>query len=156
MLKFRNIIAFLLMISFLGISLAESFSVSMWSALSGNSTLDIYYYYQYLKKKFGEPYQRKDGAFWFKASESFYSLKTEDVFVSDGSSDYIFIGISVSGSPESTVKAVSFLPGFNFYKENPNDQYSKYIANSGAEVLWFGADKSKIVFVVKSSMYKFN
>ena len=83
------------MVSFLSISLAESFAVSMWSVLSGNSNLDIYYYYQYFNKKFGEPYQRKDGAFWFKTSESFYSLKTENVFVSDGSSDYIFVGLSV-------------------------------------------------------------
>jgi len=156
MLTLRNIIASLFMVSFLSISLADSFSVSMWSALSANSTLDVFYYYHYFKKKFGAPYQRKDGAFWFKSSDSFYSLKTEDVFVSDGSSDFIFVGISVSGSPKSTVKAVSFLPGFNFHKENPNDQYSKYISNSGAEVLWLGADKSKIVFVVKSSRYKFN
>lgn len=145
-------ILIIVIITMSGQVFANTYPQKMISVLSGNSILDVTHYYSYLQEKYGAPYQESEGAFWFKTKENFFGLDVEETFISNGDSLYNFIGIVIKGSPEKVVEQK--IPWISFKKQNPDDPYSLYISKDRTQLLWFGNDKSKIVFLIKNHKYK--
>lgn len=123
------------------------FTQKTWGVLYNLDQLNINNYYDYYKKELKKPYKQEAGAIWFKANgKTFFSESIEDVFISDNTSNWIFIGIVVLNNPDKVFENIKNIPGARFWKKDKNEKYSPYISNAGTEILWFGENKSKIVY----------
>lgn len=151
-----RILFFLLLVLISNISHADDFSVKIWSALSGTSDPNIYYYYHYLSDKYNKKPIQKSDSFWFNGKQSFHGINSESVFISNGTSAYNFIGIVLEGSPKDVAEKLGNNIGVQFKPVNEKEKYPIYISGSGAEILWEGKNKSKLVYKVKNHKYKFN
>lgn len=141
---------------FSNFSYADDFSVKMWSALSGTSDPNIYFFYTYLTDKYKQKPTEQYDSFWFKGKQSFYGINSESVFISNGNSIYNFIGIVLDGNPKEISEKLSEKIGIKFSPIDEKAKYPTYVSLSGTEILWDGQNKSKLVYKLKNHKYKFN
>jgi hypothetical protein len=135
---------------------ASSFSLTLWDSLSGNSTANIYFLHEFLTKEYKSPPIEQDGTYFFKGKKKFFGINSEETFISNGSSIYNFVGITLEGNPDVVVKQLEKALATKFIKENPQDKYSKYYRRSGTEILWLGDKKSRLIFKISNDNFKYN
>jgi len=85
-------------------------------------------------------YKQEQGAYWFKATAEMYGAAVTEVFVSDESSAYRFVGVLTSLPPDQLADAVNkaAIAGVPFEKDNPKDKYSTYSSPSGSVIAFQG------------------
>lgn len=91
------------------------------------------------------PYKTEDGAYWFKTAEQLFGAPLTEVFISDGSSRYAFVG-AVSSLPPAELAAVisaAAPAGGSFKKLSRTDRYSVLVSSTGSEIAYHGK-KGKI------------
>lgn len=86
------------------------------------------------------PYKREQGAYWYKASAGLFGATVTEVFISDESSAYRFIGVVTTQAPEQLAEAVNRAApaGGGFKKDKPKDKYSTYTSLTGAVIAFQG------------------
>ena len=112
------------------------FGVTVGPAILCRDKLDMRFFYDYLKASFGAPYKRDQNAYWFRAQAQLFGKETKEIFISDQSSDWIFVGVVFKSKPDDLAKAVQENAGTRFYKTNAGYQYSPYQAQGTSEIMW--------------------
>lgn len=98
--------------------------------------MDMKFYYDYLKSSFGPQYKQEQGAYWFRARAQLFGKETQEVFISDQSSDWVFIGVVFKTKPDDLAKAVRDSAGTVFNKTVSGYQYSPYQSQGMSEIMW--------------------
>lgn len=121
------------------------FGVEIGHAILCLNHLDPGYFYNYLVQHFRPPYKQSDGAYWFRVEAQLWTAKISEVFVSDGSSNYVFIGAITPSSPPELAKAIAqdAKVGVVFREVDPAWSFTPYQANTGSEIAHQG-DNTKI------------
>ncbi|WP_265942544.1 hypothetical protein [Dechloromonas sp. A34] len=121
-----------------------TFSTTLGTAVLCLDDLAPGYFYNYLNQK-QDPYKAEQGAYWFKTSEQLFGAPLTEVFISDGSSRYAFVGAVSSLSPDELAEAVSAAApaGAGFKRLSPTDRYSIFVSPTGSEIAYQGR-KAKI------------
>ncbi len=85
-------------------------------------------------------YKKEQGAYWFKASADMFGATVTEVFVSDETSAYRFVGVLTSLSPDQLAETVNkaAIAGVAFKKDNPKDRYSTYTSPTGSIIAFQG------------------
>jgi hypothetical protein len=112
------------------------FGVMIGSAILCRDRMDMKFYYDYLKSSFGPQYKQEQGAYWFRARAQLFGKETQEVFISDQSSDWVFIGVVFKTKPDDLAKAVRDSAGTVFNKTVSGYQYSPYQSQGMSEIMW--------------------
>ncbi len=112
------------------------FGVTIGSAVLCRDKMEMKYYYDYLKGSFGEPYKHEQGAYWFRTKTQLFGKDLVEVFVSDQSTDWEFVGAVFKVKPDELAKAMQSEAGPLFVKTATGYQYSPYAAQSLSEIMW--------------------
>jgi hypothetical protein len=112
------------------------FGVTIGPAILCRDQMDMKFYYDYLKASFGPSYKQEQGAYWFRAQAQLFGKQTKEVFISDQSSEWVFVGVVFKTKPDDLAKAVQENAGTIFYKTNSGYQYSPYQAQGTSEIMW--------------------
>lgn len=102
--------------------------------------MDMRFFYDYLTASFGPSYKRAQGAYWFRAKTQLFGKDVKEVFISDQSSDWIFVGALFNTKPDDLAKAVQVSAGTNFIKTVSGYQYSPYQSQGTSEIMWQDKD----------------
>lgn len=112
------------------------FGVMVGSAILCRDKMDMKFFYDYLKSSFGNAYKRDQGAYWFRAQAQLFGKQTSDVFISDQSSEWVFIGVIFKTKPSDLAQAVRDSTGVAFDKTYSGYQYSPYQTQGTSEIMW--------------------
>ena len=117
----------------------STFSMTVGMAVLCIDDVEPGFLYNYMSK-INRLTSHEHGAYWFKTSEQFFGVPVTEVFVSDGSSRYSFVGIVSSLPPDQLAGAVAAAApaGGGFKKLNPADKYSTFISAAGSEIVFQG------------------
>ena len=106
------------------------------------SLMSIPYMRGWLREFLNEPYKHEGGANWFNASShTLFGLPLQDVFISDGSSEYMFVGVLFKAPVDKVMAAVDAAGSGKFV---PGDAPGKYLSASGAVALAYQGTMSKL------------
>ncbi|HEY8023890.1 MAG TPA: hypothetical protein VIF60_04950 [Burkholderiaceae bacterium] len=114
------------------------FSVTIGPAVLCRDKLEMKYLYDYLSASFGPAYRQEQGAYWFRTKTQLFGKDLVEVFVSDQSSEWEFVGAVFKIKPEEVAKAVQTAAGPIFVKTASGYQYSPYQAQATSEIMWQG------------------
>lgn len=117
------------------------FTVQVGHAVLCLSHVEPGYFYNYLAAAFGPPYKREGGAYWFRTpGAKLWESSAEEVFVSDGSSAYAFIGVLTPTPPQdlATALAASAPAGVGFAEITPGQRYSPWRSRAGSVIAYQG------------------
>ncbi len=122
-------------------ALPSTFETSVGPALLCQDHVDPGYFYTYLKGVAGAPIKREGGAWWFvlQPGSTLWGEPVNYVFISDGSSDYDFIGAALSNPPEMVAEALKkarILSGWKF-EGGPGKQPVR-VAPTGSRITYDG------------------
>ncbi|MDR1164110.1 MAG: hypothetical protein LBM17_09820 [Candidatus Accumulibacter sp.] len=118
---------------------SSTFSVTIGTAVLCLDDIDPGYFFNYLNK-IKPPARHSEGAYWFATKESFFGTPLKEVFVSDGSGEYTFIGLVTRLTPQQLVDALSESApaGGRFRKREPRNKYSVFISPAGSIIAYQG------------------
>lgn len=96
--------------------------------------------YNYLRQHFGEPVRKEQGAYWFQVTAQLWEVPISEVFVTDRSSDHVFVGVVATVPPQALADAIlrSSRTGVVFEKVWPDWEFSPLRAASGAQIMFQG------------------
>ena len=122
----------------------STFSTTFGSAILCLDDLAPGYFYNTMRQR-QRPYKTEHGAYWFKTSELLFGAPLTEVFISDGSSQYVFVGAVSSLSPAELAAVVSAAApaGGGFKRLSRTDRYSIFVSPAGSEIAYHGK-KGKI------------
>jgi hypothetical protein len=112
------------------------FGITMGPAVLCRDNLEMKYLYDYLSASIGPAYKREQGAYWFRTKTQLFGKELAEVFVSDQSSEWDFVGAVVKAKPDELAKAVQTAAGPIFVKTATGYQYSPYQAQGSSEIMW--------------------
>ena len=112
------------------------FGVTLGPAVLCRDKLEIKYLYDYLGASFGPAYKREQGAYWFRTKAQLFGKDLVEVFVSDQSSEWDFVGAVFKVKPDELATAVQTAVGPIFVKTATGYQYSPYQAQGSSEIMW--------------------
>jgi len=104
------------------------FSVTIGPAILCRDKLDMKFFYDYLTASFGPSYKQEQGAYWFRTKTQLFGKDIKEIFISDQSSDWIFVGAIFNAKPDDLAKAVQASAGTIFAKSENSYRYSISIA----------------------------
>jgi hypothetical protein len=116
------------------------FGVTVGPAILCRDMLDMKFFYDYLSASFGPAYKREQGAYWFRAKAQLFGKDIKEVFISDQSSDWVFVGAIFNAKPDEIAKVVQTEVGTNFIKTVKGYQYSPYQSQGTSEIMWQDKD----------------
>jgi hypothetical protein len=129
-----------------GFALAQdsTFSTTVGMAVLCLDDVEPGFFFNYLNNV-KPPYKREQGAYWFKVTGAFFGAPVSEVFVSDGSSRYSFVGMVSSLAPVELAAAIAVgaPAGGNFRSSDPADKYSIFVSPAGSQIVYQGK-KGKI------------
>lgn len=114
------------------------FGVTIGPAVLCRDKLEMKFYYDYLKGSFGQPYKHEQGAYWFRTKAQLFGKDLSEVFVSDQSTEWEFIGAVFKVKPDDLAKSLQSDAGPRYVKTATGYQYSPYQAQSLSEIMWQG------------------
>jgi|GEM_PF-1208898 hypothetical protein len=114
------------------------FSVTIGPAVLCRDKLEMKFYYDYLKGSFGQPYKHEQGAYWFRTKAQLFGKDLNEVFVSDQSTDWEFVGAVFKVKPDELAKTLQSDVGPIYIKTAAGYQYSPYATQSLSEIMWQG------------------
>jgi len=112
------------------------FGVTIGPAVLCRDMLDMKFFYDYLAGSFGKPYKQEQGPYWFKAKAQLFGSDVIEVFVSDQSSDWVFVGAVIKATPDDLAKSVLSTAGTIFVKADSGYKYSPYQSQGTSEIMW--------------------
>ncbi len=112
------------------------FGVTLGPAVLCRDKLEMKYLYDYLSTSFGPAYKREQGAYWFRTKAQLFGKELVEVFVSDQSSEWDFVGAVFKVKPDELATAVQTAAGPVFVKTATGYQYSPYQAQGSSEIMW--------------------
>lgn len=125
-------------------ALPSHFGATVEPALLCNDSLDSGFYYNYLSSNLEPPYKREKGAFWFKVNTELFGKSVKEIFISDGTSWWVFIGAVFAATPDELAKAVQEKAGRVYVKREPGNPHSPLYAKGSSEIMWQGG-QSKLL-----------
>lgn len=116
-----------------------TFSTTLGMAVLCLDDLSPGYFYDYMRRK-QRPYKTEQGAYWFRTAERLFGAPITEVFISDGSSRYAFVGAVSSLSPSELAEVVSAgaPAGGGFSRLSRTDRYSIFVSPAGAQIAYQG------------------
>lgn len=123
----------------------STFAPTIGAAVLCQDQIDPAYFYAYLSKAFGKPSKQEGGAYWFKAGASLWGMPVPEVFVSDGSSRFDFLGVVVESKPEALADAIVQTLKIGAWRYRPIQAGDTPVRESppGGTLVYFG-QKAKI------------
>jgi len=117
----------------------STFSTTVGMAVLCLDDVEPGFFYNYMSN-IKRAYKREQGAYWFKTPGQLFGAPVTEVFVSDGSSPYLFVGIVSSLPPVELAAAVaaSAPAGGSFKSVNPADKFASFISPAGSEIVYQG------------------
>jgi hypothetical protein len=114
---------------------SSTFSVTIGTAVLCLDDIDPGYFFNYLNK-IKPPIRHEQGAYWFSTKESLFGIPLREVFISDGSGEYTFVGLVASLTPQQLVDALAenAPAGGRFRKRDPKDKHSTFISPAGSVI----------------------
>ena len=112
------------------------FSVTVGPAILCRDKLDMKFFYDYLSASFGPAYKREQGAYWFRAKAQLFGKDIKEIFISDQSSDWVFVGAIFNAKPDDLAQAVQASAGTVFAKSASSYRYSPYQSQGTSEIMW--------------------
>ena len=140
------IAALLLIVLVAGVARAAepptSFGSTIGPALLCIDQIDPFYFWSYLNQFFGPPYKREGGAYWFKVQGTLWGAAINEVMVSDGANEQVFLAASFKEAPAKLADAISEVTGIRHINEVPF-KYTPLISSLGSKIIYAGQN-SKI------------
>ncbi|HEX7644603.1 MAG TPA: hypothetical protein VF472_20550 [Burkholderiaceae bacterium] len=112
------------------------FGVTIGPAVLCRDKMEMKFYYDYLKGSFGQPYKHEQGAYWFRTKTQLFGKDLIEVFVSDQSTDWEFVGAVFKIKPDELAKAMPSEVGPLYVKTAAGYRYSPYATQSLSEIMW--------------------
>ena len=116
------------------------FSVTIGPAILCRDKLDMKFFYDYLTASFGPSYKQEQGAYWFRTKTQLFGKDIKEIFISDQSSDWIFVGAIFNAKPDDLAQAVQASAGTVFAKSANSYRYSPYQSQGTSEIMWQAND----------------
>ena len=116
------------------------FSVTIGPAILCRDKLDIKYLYDYLTASFGPSYKRDQGAYWFKSKAQLFGKEVKEIFITDQTGDWVFVGAVFKAKPDELAKSVQTLAGPIYNKTEAGYQFSPYQEQGTSEIMWQDKD----------------
>jgi hypothetical protein len=124
-------------------AMPSTFGPVIGSAILCRSHLDNAYFYSYLVTAFGKSYKHEGGAYWFKATDaSLWGVQLKDVWVSDDTSELVFIGANTDAEADKLADAVKEMAGVRFIPQDAS-KFPLRVSNPGTTIAYVNK-KSKI------------
>jgi hypothetical protein len=124
-------------------SVPTTFGTIIGNGLLCRDQTDNLYYYDYLRKAFGQPYKHDGGAYWFKTDgASLWGTTISEVMVSDDTSTYIFVGAVAEATPEVLEQSIITQVGVH-YARIDSSAFPVREAKPASRIVYFDT-KSKI------------
>jgi hypothetical protein len=96
-------------------AMPSTFGPIVGNALLCRSHLENGYFYTYLETAFGKPYKHEGGAYWFKTPDTtLWGFESKEVWVSDDTSELVFIGALSEAEPDKLADAVRASVGVRY------------------------------------------
>lgn len=92
--------------------------------------------YDYMTKFFGPYSKREQGAIYWKVDGQLFENSVNEVFISDGSTTWVFVGATFSVPPEVIAEGAKRTYGASFWKKNPSHKYTAFKSASSSEIVW--------------------
>ncbi len=117
----------------------STFSTTVGMAVLCIDDVEPGFFYNYMSN-IKRAYKREQGANWFKTPGQLFGASVTEVFVSDGSSPYSFVGIVSSLPPVELAAAVaaSAPAGGSFKSVNPADKFASFSSPAGSAIVYQG------------------
>ena len=112
------------------------FAVTIGPVVLCRDMLDMKFFYDYLNASFGRSYKQEQGAYWFKAKAQLFGKDVTEIFISDQSSDWVFVGAVFKAKPDDLAKAVLTSTGTVFAKSDAGYKFSPYQSQGTSEIMW--------------------
>ena len=126
-----------------GAAMPSTFGPVVGSALLCRSHLDNAYFYRYLETSFGKSYKHESGAYWFKTADTtLWGAEVKEVWVSDDTSELVFIGALTEAAPDKLADAVKNAVGVR-YTAQDSSKYPLRVSVPGSTIAYVNK-KSKI------------
>lgn len=120
-----------------------TFDDTVGNAVLCRSHLDNRYFYTYLETYFGKSYKHEGGAYWFKTKDAtLWGTEVKEVWVSDDTSELVFIGALSEAKPDELADAVTKAAGMR-YTVRDGSKYPVRVSIPGSTIAWVNK-KSKI------------
>jgi len=124
-------------------AMPSTFGPVIGSAILCRSHLDNKYFYDYLQTSFGKSYKHDGGAFWFKTTDaSLWGVQVKEVWVSDDTSELVFVGALTEAKADELADAVKNAAGVRFVPQDAS-KYPLRTSNPGTTIAYVNK-KSKI------------
>lgn len=124
-------------------TMPSTFGPVIGNAILCRSHLENSYFYSYLETAFGKSYKHEGGAYWFKTPDTtLWGVEVKEVWVSDDTSELIFIGALTEAEPDKLADAVRSSVGLR-YKVQDASKYPLRVSVPGSTIAYVGK-KSKI------------
>ena len=126
-----------------GAVMPSTFGPIVGNALLCRSHLENKYFYAYLETSYGKSYKHEGGAFWFKTPDTtLWGTEVKEVWVSDDTSELVFIGALSEAEPDKLADAVRSSVGVRYTAQDAS-KYPLRTSALGSTIAWVGK-KSKI------------
>lgn len=112
------------------------------AALLCRSHLDNHYFHAWLTAAYGPAYKHEGGAYWFKADGNLWGAQVAEIWVSDDTSELVFVGAITETMPEELGKAIRAAAGVQFEPADPS-AFPLRVSREGSSIVYL-ANKSKI------------
>jgi hypothetical protein len=126
-----------------GAVMPSTFGPIVGNAVLCRSHLENKYFYSYLQTSFGNSYKHEGGAFWFKTPDAtLFGVEVKEVWVSDDTSELVFIGALTEAEPDKLADAVRKSAGIR-YTARDASKYPLRVSVPGSTIAYVNK-KSKI------------
>lgn len=152
----RALVAVRVLAAWLAVSLAPlrasatmptTFDDTVGNAVLCRSHLDNRYFYTYLETYFGKSYKHEGGAYWFKTPDTtLWGTETKEVWVSDDTSEHIFIGALNEAEPDQFAIAIRSGTGIRFTALDAS-KYPLRVSGAGSTIAY--VDKKSKIYCVR-------
>jgi hypothetical protein len=112
------------------------------SALLCRGHLDNHYFHSYLSSAYGPSYKHEGGAYWFKADGNLWGEQVAEFWVSDDSSELVFIGAVTETTPDKLDESIRAAAGVKHVAASAA-AFPVRASREGSNIVYF-ANKSKI------------
>lgn len=114
----------------------STFEMTMAPTITCMSLMNIDYLRGWLRQSLNAPYKNEGGADWFNASnKTLFGIPLQDIFISDGSSQYMFIGALFKAPVTKLMAAVDAAGSGNFIA---GSEAGQFVSASGAIAMNYG------------------
>lgn len=124
-------------------AMPSTFGPVIGNAILCRSHLENAYFYNYLETAFGKSYKHEGGAYWFKTPDTtLWGADVKQVWVSDDTSELIFIGALTESEPDKLADAVKSAVGLRYPVQGAG-KYPLRVSALGSSIAYVNK-KSKI------------